>query len=465
MVLAQSFLNPEPPMPLSVTELHPVVHELFHHTADQLARESGFCQRARKLTGPVFAQSLVFAFLQNPDATLDDFADTAERLLHDSVTGQAFDKRFTPQAAHFLQHCFLEAFNQSFNSVRPTLLPVLRRFAGVFLRDATLVGLPAQLAPWLPGRGGRQTPHGQAAAVKLVFEAEITTGELTEVCLLAGLDNERTAEVAHKPLPAGALLLEDLGFFSGPRLQAYMEQGVYFVSRVPCWTAFFDDQGRRLDVVKLLRHTSGWHWDQSVRILHGQQLTVRLLAERLPEAEAEQRRQRVLQEAQARGRTVSQKKLELCAWNILVTNAPEAVLSLEEALTVRRLRWQIELVFRLFKSEGKMDDSRSRCPWRVLCELYAKLLGQLVQHWTLLAAGYQMLKHSARRAARWVRKQALRLLAGLSSVAVLAGVVQRLAWVLPRRCRVTRRKAEPSALDRLFLLDHEFAQLHEVSGP
>ncbi len=450
-------------MPLSVTELHPVMHSLFHDTAAQLAREAGFCRRARKLTGPVFAQSLVFSFLQDPDATLDDFADTAELLLGDSVTGQAFDKRFTPAAANFLQHLFAEAFNQSFNSLRPTLLPVLRRFAGVFLRDATLVSLPAALAPFWPGRGGRQAPHGQAAAVKLVFEAEMTTGELTEVSLLAGLDNERLAEVAHKPLPAGALLLEDLGFFSGARLQAYTEQGVYVLSRVPAWTAFFDEKGRRLDLVKLLRQSPGWYLERRVRILHGQKLGVRLLAARLPEAEAEQRRQRVLREAKARGRTVSQKKLELCAWNILVTNAPPGVLRLQEALTVRRLRWQMELVFRLFKSEGKIDESRSRCPWRVLCELYAKLLGLMVQHWTLLAAGYVMLKHSLRRAARWVRKQAVQLLAGLSSAAALGRVVQRLALVLHRRCKVTRRHAEPSTLDRMFQLDYEFAQLQEVS--
>src|SRR4051794_2850705 len=177
-------------MPLSVAELHPVLHDLFHDTADLLARDGGFCRRRRKLTGSVFAQALVFSLLQDPDATLDDLADAAEELLGDSVSPQAFDRRFTPAAADFLRDLFLEAFNASFNSLRPALLPVLRRFRGVFLRDATLVGLPACLAGLFPGRGGRHAPHGQAAAAKLVFEAEVTTGELTEVSLLAGLDNE-----------------------------------------------------------------------------------------------------------------------------------------------------------------------------------------------------------------------------------------------------------------------------------
>src|SRR5947209_7569759 len=165
-------------MPLSLAELHPVLHDLFHDTADQLARAVGFCQRARKLTGPVFAQALVFSFLDNPKATLDDFADTAEDELGIPVSPQAFDQRFTAAAADFCRDLLLDAFNRSFNSLRPALLPVLRRFPAVHLRDATLVGLPACLAALFPGRGGRHTPHGQAAAVKLVFEAELTTGEL-----------------------------------------------------------------------------------------------------------------------------------------------------------------------------------------------------------------------------------------------------------------------------------------------
>jgi len=446
-------------MPLSVAELQPVLHDLFHDTADEIARDSGFCQRARKLTGPAFAQALVFSLLENPDSTLDDFADFADEVLELQVSPQAFDQRFNSEAAVFLRDLFLEAFNRSFNSLRPSLLPVLRRFDGVFLRDATLVGLPSCLAFLFPGRGGRHVPHGQAAAAKLVFEAEVTTGELTEVSVLAGLDNERIAEVASKPLPAGALLLEDLGFFSGERLQAYMEQGVYVLSRVPAWTAFFDEKGCRLDLVKELRRFQGHCLERRIRILHGSKLEVRLLAVRVPEQEAQQRRERVRREAKARGRPVSQKKLDLCEWNVLVTNAPAELIGRWEAHALRRVRWQIELVFKVFKSEGKIDQTRSENPCRVLCELYAKLLGMVVQQWALLAAGYVMLRHSARRASRRVRRQAKRLLRGMRCLEALGREVRRLARVLERHCRIKRRKVTPSTLDRLIALDAGYEQV------
>ncbi len=450
-------------MTLSVAELHPVLRDLFLDSADLLARDAGFCRRARKLTGPVFAQALVFSLLQDPGATLDDFADTAEQLLDAPVSPQAFDQRFGPAAADFLRELFLEAFNASFNSLRPALLPVLRRFSGVFLRDATLVGLPPGLAPWLPGRGGRHAPHGQAAAAKLVFEAEVTTGALTEVSLLAGLDNERVAAVAAKPLPEGALLLEDLGFFSGERLQEATGQGVYVLSRVPAWTAFFDERGRRVDLLKELRRARGWYLDRPIRILHEAKLLVRLLAVRVPDEQAERRRQRVLREARQRGRPVSRKKLELCAWNLLVTNAPAELIGRWEAPVLRRVRWQIELVFKAFKSEGKVGASRSRCPHRVLCELFAKLLAMVVQQWLLLAAGYEMLRHSARRAARRVRRRADALLRAIRCAGLLLREVLRLAAVLWRRCRVESRKAHPSTLDRLNALDPQCQQIRDVA--
>src|SRR5215207_8590199 len=105
-------------MPLSVAELQPVLHDLFTTTASDLAKDTGFQRRARRLTGPVFAQAVVFSLLQTPHAALDDFADTAADL-GAPVSPQAFDQRFTPEAAAFLHDLFLEALNRSFASLRP----------------------------------------------------------------------------------------------------------------------------------------------------------------------------------------------------------------------------------------------------------------------------------------------------------------------------------------------------------
>ena len=75
----------------------------------------------------------------------------------------------------------------------------------------------------------------------------------------------------------------NLGFFSGQRLQDAIDQGVYVLTRVPAWTAFFDDKGQRLDLFKELRWAKGDCLERSLRILHGSKVTVRLLAVRVPD--------------------------------------------------------------------------------------------------------------------------------------------------------------------------------------
>jgi IS4 transposase len=71
-------------------------------------------------------------------------------------------------------------------------------------------------------------------------------------------------------------------------------------------------------------------------------------------------------------------------WTIYLTNVSSDRLTLQEALVLGRARWQIELLFKLWKRYGSIDESRSAHPWRILCELYAKLLAMVIQHWVLL---------------------------------------------------------------------------------
>src|SRR5688572_19089201 len=127
MVLPQANRTPEPPMTFKVAEVHAVLQDLFFDTADDLATRTGFCQRRRKLSGSVFAQTLVFSLLEKPAASLQDFADFASTNLGVHASHNAFDQRFTDQAVDLLASLFAAAFDRCLTA-RATLLPLLRRF-------------------------------------------------------------------------------------------------------------------------------------------------------------------------------------------------------------------------------------------------------------------------------------------------------------------------------------------------
>src|SRR5216684_3681317 len=83
-------------------------------------------------------------------------------------------------------------------------------------------------------------------------------------------------------------------------------------------------------------------------------------------------------------RSFSQHQRDWAGWMIVITNVPAALLTLAEAFVLLRCRWQIELLWKLWKMQGKVDEWPTKNEERILCEVYAKLLGLLLQHWVML---------------------------------------------------------------------------------
>jgi hypothetical protein len=57
------------------------------------------------------------------------------------------------------------------------------------------------------------------------------------------------------------------------------------------------------------------------------------------------------------------------------------MLTMRQVVLIYTLRWQIELLFKLWKSEGQLDRVAGKRRERVLCEVYAKLIGMVIFHY------------------------------------------------------------------------------------
>ena len=121
------------------------------------------------------------------------------------------------------------------------------------------------------------------------------------------------------------------------------------------------------------------------------------------------------------------------------------------ALVVAACRWQIELLFKLWKSHGRLDESRSAKPWRQLTELYAKLLGLLIQHWLWLLSCWSHPDRSLRKAAKTVQKFAWHLAAALTGLPALLLVLGQIQRTLSMGCRTKTRRQKPATFQTLLL--------------
>jgi len=157
---------------------------------------------------------------------------------------------------------------------------------------------------------------------------------------------------------------------------------------LPASVGGYGPDGHRWDAVTdlLEQEHHGNSVDITVALGVQERLPCRLVAVQVPQEVVDQRRRRLRAQARAKGKTVSARRRALWAWTIFLTNVPAEQLSLQEMLAIGRARRQIELLFKLWKSHGKIDESRSAKPDRVLCDVYAKLPAMVVQHWLCLVA-------------------------------------------------------------------------------
>jgi len=432
----------------TITQVAQAMQTVLTEVADEVARRTGFVRRRSKLTGAKFCQTLVWGWLANPQASLEELAQTAA-LVGAPISPQAIDQRFSPTAAACLKQVLDETVKQVITAT-PAQLAILQRFNGVYLQDSSTVVLPDALSQVWLGCGGRAAMS--TAALKLQVRIDMAGGRLSGPYLQAGRAHDRTADIQTAPLPSGALRLADLGYWSLAVLQAMDAAGVFWLSRLHLQTAVFDAAGQPLNLVTWLQAQTGSRIEVKVHLGVAHHLPARLLAVRLPQEMADLRRMRLKDEARRRGHMVSPARLKLADWNLFVTNVPVELLTLDEAVVVIRMRWQVELIFKLWKSHGHLDDWRSQKPWRILCEVYAKLIAVVLQHWVFLVGCWQYPNRSLFKAAQTVQKYAWHLAASLGYPAQLQQALAVIERCLAAGCRINKRKKAPHTYQRLLAL-------------
>ena len=136
----------------------------------------------------------------------------------------------------------------------------------------------------------------------------------------------------------------------------------------------------------------------------------------------------------------AKKLLELAHWTIVITNIPRKMASYEEILVLLRLRWQIERLFRLWKEHGKIDEWRSKKPYRILCEFYAKMCAMIIQQSLIQEGCWLDPLRSIVKAAASLRRECNRIMVAFYE-GNLEKTVQSILRTLQSGCRIDRRAA------------------------
>ncbi|HPR69626.1 MAG TPA: IS4 family transposase [Kiritimatiellia bacterium] len=330
------------------------------------AKATGFIRRERALSGFAFLLLMTVGRAGLKQPSLAALAGA----LRPDMSREALHQRFTPAAAAFLQCALNHVLRQTPAGRAALAAEALAPFRRVLIVDSSSWEVPPGLRHVFRGHGG----DSSAACCKLQLCYDFKSGELAGTELTPGThpDNAYTSVLPSRLRPED-LILFDQGYFKLDTFSEIHRREAFFLTRLLASTQLLDARdGVPFDLAERLDQVAGDAWEMPV--LMGGRVPVRLICLRVSEQVAGQRRQKLLREARNKGQQSGQRRLRLCSWTLLITNAPAALIPAELMLLLYTLRWQIELLFKQFKSTLGIHHATSGQESRLRCEVYGCLI-------------------------------------------------------------------------------------------
>jgi hypothetical protein len=421
------------------------VEELLTPWAEEVARDVPVVKRRRKFSPATLAQTFILGVLAKPRASDEDLARMAARC-GVPVTTQAVEQRFTQDTVDFLEALFRRALRERLQADR-VLAPLLERFPAVFLQDATAVVVPNELSDRFPGCGGSYGA-GQAA-IKLQTRFDLKSGALDAISLEAGRDCDQRTPLQWDAAIPGALRIADLGYFDTKVFHYLNNHQQFWISRLAFGTEICRRDGTPIARIDDLFTAAQDVVDQEILMGKEAKIPCRLLVWRVPPEVAARRRRKLIAIARDKGNPPpSAQRLEWCAWTIFVTNTSPEQLSPQEIRVLYRARWQIELLFKRWKSQGALAEMTGSTVVRRLVRFWSRLLAILIQHRVLQATAWGDCRCSLSKAWEAIREQATHLASACRHEERLAEEIALIGSILETTARLDKRK-QPGTFELL----------------
>jgi len=282
--------------------------------------------------------------------------------------------------------------------------------------------------------------------LKLQTDLELKSGAVT-VAIEQGRDSDGGTPRQHERHGKNSLHIKDLGYFNVEVFAQQDQAGEYFLSRLQFGTkvmlrteAASEEPGQAIEVLDWLSEQQGPFVDQLIFLGKGKKLACRMIAWRVPEELANERRRKLREQIRRKyGREPSADRLAWCDWTIMVTNVPAEVLSPQEVVVLYRASWQVELLFKRWKSQNRVAQLQGSTEIRQMIRLWSRLLMSLVQHWLVIGSVWGDPSKSLKKVCDAIRDFASHLAASRMTQEGLERVLEGLCKVLAKTCRRNKR--------------------------
>lgn len=150
----------------------------------------------------------------------------------------------------------------------------------------------------------------------------------------------------------GDLVIRDLGYFAMNTFEKLINNGVELLTRLRFGVKIYDLNGEEISLRSLLK--AGTKVDRSV-LIGEKKLPVRLLMLPLPKQVAAEKKRKAKND---RDKRLNHSKLyyQWLEYNVYITTVNKQIWTPEEVQKAYKVRWQIEIVFKSWKTGLSLDE-------------------------------------------------------------------------------------------------------------
>lgn len=348
------------------------------------AKETGFCRRESKLNPFVFFDLMMYDSSSAKPKSLNQLAIEALSVHDIGISKQGMDKRFNEQALAFLKHLIEKQLSVELGQqIEAGWLSLFNR---VLIKDATRFDLPEKYKDHLAGSGGSASKAGAC----LQFEYDLKRGSIIDLNLTASnRPDVKDAVQVLDNVACNDLIIRDLGYFAFKSFLNISNKGAFFISRLRPKTIVYEMENGAMQQLNFnvlyerMRKHRLPRIEKDVFIGNEPKIPVRLIIELLPDEIYEQRIRKSNADHKRKGYNSSEKFKLNSRFNFIITNVPQTVLPIDVIPALYRIRWQIELIFKIWKSIIGIHHNRIMKYTRWLCILHFKLLLMIV-NWNIV---------------------------------------------------------------------------------
>jgi hypothetical protein len=333
-------------------------------------------QRKSILSAHHFVDMLMFASKPSDQLSLEDLANDFCEQHGVSISKQALQERFNDFSVSFMKDLLKRQLANQLSGFKPDFA---RHFNRIRIKDSTRFCVPKEYASIYKGQGG----IGNSAQISIQYEYDLLTGtpivlELTSACR----NDQQDSRESLNDIEKGDLLIRDLAYTSQNYIQHIATTKGYYLNRLNSKWKIYDKHGLLIDFSKIGKRLKKYSLpviELDAHIVIGKNLlSTRLIISKVDSQTYNERLRKAQIAADSKGYQLSDRFKTCAALNLFITNIPSQWLKPDQVRAAYGLRWQIELIFKVWKSQTNINKVKAMKLQRFQCQLLAKFLWVLV---------------------------------------------------------------------------------------